>query len=346
MGGPNWRRKGGWSSLDDDGGISEYMYTANPCGPRPWLGITCNSTSTPPAASHVTRLELPQNNLEAPSLQPAAVLLKDLPHLTIFDVSNLGNDKSPEFVTRNANRIGGAMPEAICGVGSGSLEELNLAYINISGTLPRCLDGTEMPRLRVVNLNFNAIEGATPSAVCSLGALEELLLRGNRMTGRIPECLGSGCARLRKLDYTSLNADGGFPGPQSLEGTIPRSICELEHLEELQLQFTRGINGSIPNCLGSNQDSLRAVVLSGNKLTGEIPESLCAIGDSFELFYAYDNYVRLPHSIQFNSIRLCHNSRNLLPPSKYAHTCFFFCFIVSRFAIANSSRVRFPHALG
>ena len=140
LGGPDWLINSGWAGTFDDDGSS----ATNPCGPTPWHGLTCNTTGN---ASHVTEISLVHNNLAAASLQPAALALHDLPHLTHLDLSNNGSR-----VSVDANRIHGALPEEICGVGAGSLEVLSLMYNNISGTLPACLDGDAMPRLSVLNL--------------------------------------------------------------------------------------------------------------------------------------------------------------------------------------------------
>jgi hypothetical protein len=155
----------------------------------------------------------------------------------------------------------------------------------MTGSLPACIEGWK--DLADFNVVYNSIEGQTPDELCSLIHLEALGVRGNRLTGTVPACMGEMSA-LRVVDYSSYGQDGSFPGPQSLEGTLPASLCSLQNLTKLQFQNTQGITGHIPECLGAEQPLLETLALVGNQLQGPIPASLCSAG-SLAFLVLYDN---------------------------------------------------------
>jgi Leucine-rich repeat (LRR) protein len=246
LGGGGWTKSLGWDIVGSD-----------PCGRDPaWFGVTCETTSG--GVSHVTRLALPQNNARG-VLPPLA----GLPFLKALDLSNPSNDAGA------ANAVGGTL-DALCELGY--LQRVKLGYNNIIGGLPLCLSA--MLNVTTLDVRFNAISGTTPDAVCRMARLKVFVVRGNALHGTIPSCLG-GLSALMEVDYSSLNADGGYPGPQSLEGSIPEALCNLTALTFLALQHTQGLSGQIPGCLGRGQPLLSEVIIQGNALTGPISESLC-----------------------------------------------------------------------
>ena len=107
-----------------------------------------------------------------------------------------------------------------------------------------------------------------------MAALEDLYLRYVfGMQGTIPTCMGD-----------LANSWAG-----ALSGTLPRGLCKLRKLQKLQFQFTGGLSGTIPDCLGENQRWLSTISLEHNDLHGTIPESLCLIGDSLVALVLYEN---------------------------------------------------------
>ena len=256
LGGPNWTINFGWASDSD------------PCVTPGWFGVTCSVFGN---ASHVTALSLPRNNLRG-VLPPLA----DLEFLVGIDLSNQGAD------TSISNMVSGTLG-ALCGLGR--LKTVELAYNSIAGGLPPCLH--IMVAVTSLDLSFNAINGTTPDEVCDLVALEVLNLRGNQLRGTVPECLGD-LPALRTLDYTNVNADGSFPGPQSLEGTLPATLCRPMGLEFLAFQVTQGLSGHIPDCIGRGQPQLYAVDIQGNQFSGVVPESLCE-ASGLQHLYLYKN---------------------------------------------------------
>jgi len=226
LGGPEWNVNYGWGGTSTD-----------PCGTPGWFGVACGPSldGANATTSSVVGLALPANHLRG-TLPP----LSGLPHLATIDLSN------PTAVGLDAlsNIVSGTL-EALCGLGH--LETVSLGYNDFTGYLPACAENWR--KIEVLDVSYNYLEGATPLEVCSLGTLETLNLRGNGLTGSVPDCVGSMSA-LRVVDYTNVNRDGTFPGPQSLSGTLPLGFCGLKNLTNLVFQYTQGLVGTIPSCLG------------------------------------------------------------------------------------------------
>ena len=264
LGGPGWNFNYGWGGTSTD-----------PCGTPGWFGVACGPSLDDANAttSSVIGLALTANRLRG-TLPPLA----GLPHLTTIDLSN------PTAVGLDAvsNIVGGTL-EALCGLGH--LETVSLGYNNLTGPLLACAEN--WTKIKAVDLSYNYLEGTTPSQVCSLGTLETLNLRGNGLTGSVPDCVGSMSA-LRVMDLTSATRDGIAPGPQSLSGTLPMGFCGLKNLAKLEFQFTQGLVGTIPTCLGVGQLVMTHVVLQGNQFSGPVPASLCS-SDALVYLYLHRN---------------------------------------------------------
>ena len=157
--------------------------------------------------------------------------------------------------------------ETLCGLGN--LSTVVLTGNNITGSIPDCIQS--LANATVLELDHNSIQGTTPDNICRLHNLEELHLRGNRLQGTVPECIGEELTALRVLDYSNFNADVSI-GKQLLSGTLPASLCDLEHLETMQFQATQGLDGTLPDCLGAKQPQLKILAVETNQLYGSIPE--------------------------------------------------------------------------
>ena len=104
--------------------------------------------------------------------------------------------------------------------------------------------------------------------------VEEFLMSGNRLQGTVPICFGEDLTALRFLDLSNYNADSSI-GKQSLSGTLPTSLCSLEHLEVLVFQVTYGLSGTLHDCLGAKQPQLQVLALQKNNFHGALPHSIC-----------------------------------------------------------------------
>ena len=150
------------------------------------------------------------------------------------------------------------------------LEELNLSrnrgaregtgeLYSLCGEIPA--EVGNLSRLRVLDMEANALEGEIPAEVWELTELEHLNLRQTGMTGRIPPQIGN----LSELEY--LNLDNNY-----LEGEIPPEVWTLRELRTLDLGWNR-LTGEIPPDVG-NLYNLGGLYLAGNRLEGEVPIEL------------------------------------------------------------------------
>ncbi|XP_010519466.1 PREDICTED: probable LRR receptor-like serine/threonine-protein kinase At5g10290 isoform X2 [Tarenaya hassleriana] len=123
---------------------------------------------------------------------------------------------------------------------SNQLEDWNrtLSYMNFSGTLSPAIG--ILTHLKTLTLKGNDITGGIPNEFGNLSRLSSLELDDNRLTGPIPSILGN----LKNLQFLTLSGN-------SLNGSVPESLTKLPKLI----------------CL----------LLDSNNLTGQIPERLFGI---------------------------------------------------------------------
>ena len=82
----------------------------------------------------------------------------------------------------------------------------------------------------------------------------------------------------------------------NINGTIPSSIGDLEHLQVLELAFN-GLKGTIPSSIG-NLNQLEVLSFNGNFLIGEIPSSIGNLSKLQELHVSSNKLSGdLPNSI-------------------------------------------------
>lgn len=110
-------------------------------------------------------------------------------------------------------------------------------------------------------LDDNNLTGTLPSQLGELAELERLVLDGNSLTGRVPPDLGN----LGKLTMLNLRDN-------SLSGSIPAELGALASLDTLDL-FNNDLSGPIPAALG-NLASVQRLTVGWNELTGPIPAEL------------------------------------------------------------------------
>lgn len=205
------------------------------------------------------------------------------------------------------NQIVGRLPEDLAK--ADQLQHLVL-YVNVlSGSIPTNL--FSLPNLVELNLSFNQLSGTLPSQL-HMPKLESLILYENKLTGQLPEVWEVG--NLVNLDIAQNQFTGMFPGAigllenltvlvasrNNLTGSFPSSLGSLNRLTKLWLFDNElngplpdlsnaqgmvdcqmdGVNGPLPDSLGSRWRKLQYLLIVRGNVTGTIPESLC---DSLEL---------------------------------------------------------------
>jgi Leucine-rich repeat (LRR) protein len=150
---------------------------------------------------------------------------------------------------------------------------LNLSGHNLSGLVKsiKFLNLPYLERLNLVNCNI----GEIPSFVQKLGGLVELDLSINKIHGKVPKWIWL----LESLVYLNLSNNflDGFEAPPS--APFLSSLTSLDLTSNL-------IEGSIPTL----PISISFLSLAKNKLTGEIPVSLCSLSNLTILDACY-NYM-------------------------------------------------------
>ncbi|CAA2982498.1 receptor kinase HSL1 [Olea europaea subsp. europaea] len=178
------------------------------------------------------------------------------------------------------------------------LEELNITYAHLTGTLP---DLSPLKSLRLLDLSYNSFTGKFPLSVTNLTNLEVLNFNenGGFDLWQLPENI-SRLTKLKSMILSTCKLRGEIPpfignvaslidlelSGNRLTGKIPAELGLLNNLQQLELYYNQ-LDGEIPRELG-NLTQLRDLDISVNKLKGRIPESLCQL-PKIEAFQLYNN---------------------------------------------------------
>ncbi|GJY36970.1 leucine-rich repeat-containing protein [Tanacetum coccineum] len=154
-----------------------------------------------------------------------------------------------------------------------NLEELSLAFVNISSVLPTSLNISSS--LKLLNLAASRLQGKLPHYIFNLQSLETLDLSGNPFTGDIPS----------KIPVNLTHMDLSF---NNLNGTLPSWLFTSPSLEYLDLRYNM-FSGNVPFesfalpslkrlDLGLPQFQwygLGQLYLQSNLIEGPFPPSIC-----------------------------------------------------------------------
>ncbi|XP_038977847.1 receptor-like protein EIX2 [Phoenix dactylifera] len=220
----------------------------------------------------------------------------------------------------SSNNLSGSIPPSICSLQG--FESLHLSNNNLSGELPLSLKSCVS--LGTLDLGHNGFIGTIPTWIGeSLLFLSILRLRSNKLVGNIPPNL-SRLSVLQILDLANNNLSGTIPSSfenfttmKVLQGTYGDISDYLYYNENLQVtmkgrdnEFSRflflviamdlsgnNLSGKIPEEL-ANLLGLVSLNLSGNHLTGEITEKIGALRQLQSLDLSRNNlYGGIPSSM-------------------------------------------------
>ncbi|KAL9346472.1 hypothetical protein Peur_061325 [Populus x canadensis] len=304
---------------------------------------------------HITSLYL--KTLSLPGELPAE--MANLAYLEILDLTrNYISGNIPEewasmkhltYLSLTSNRLSGNIPQYL---GSfRSLTYLSLEANQFSGTIPSQLGN--LVNLTDLILSSNQLEGTLPETLANLN-LTNFRASDNNLSGRIPDFIGN-WSNLDRLELYASGLEGPIPpailslekltdlritdmsGPEfnltnippivkklvlrniNLTGVIPRDVWTSGSLTTLDLTFNK-LDGKIPR----NAKTHKFMFLSGNNLTGSVPDSFLKKGKNIDV--SYNNFSWLPScqdALDINTYRSSFIKNNLsgLLPCSSIHEC-------------------------
>ncbi|GFY84215.1 hypothetical protein Acr_03g0009890 [Actinidia rufa] len=167
-------------------------------------------------------------------------------------IPNLALTREAIIVDISANRLEGPLPQISSGVSCLVLSN-NLLTGSLSNFL--CYKMVEPKRLEFLHLKGNLLSGEIPDCWMSWQSLKVVNLRNNNLTGNVPSSLGS----LRSLQSLHLRNN-------CLSGEIPVSLQNSTGLISVDLGENKFV-GSIPIWMGESLPNLKILNLRSNSFS-------------------------------------------------------------------------------
>ncbi|MEW5763389.1 MAG: hypothetical protein ACOYXN_05935 [Acidobacteriota bacterium] len=275
-----------------------------------WFGVTVETVD---GADHVTRIELPENNLTG----DLPLHFDDLPELRVLDLhSNYLLNPGPipdcglcsDLQILNLDdtyRSETSFPSWIPSLSS--LQVLSLYFNDLSGTLPSTLwDMTSLTKLDLGVQNqyddTHGFSGVIPADVTDLVNLSYLDLSYNQFTGMLPDL----------SSMTNLNTL--FLGVNPVDSqSFPNWVTSMTHLTQLGLEQL-GLKGSIPASIG-NLTNLTLLSLENNPFNpAPAPLELTFLTHLEQLDLRSCNLTSLPDLSPLTAMKRLYLGSNPLPP--------------------------------
>ncbi|XP_056175532.1 probable LRR receptor-like serine/threonine-protein kinase RFK1 isoform X2 [Syzygium oleosum] len=216
------------------------------------------------------------------------------------------------------------------------LTSISLLVNRLSGEIPKTL--ANITSLTYLMLSSNQLTGNLPTTFAGLINLTDFRISDNNFSGRIPEFIQN-WKQLNRLEMIASGLEGPIPtgvsllndmvslrisdiiGPRllfpnlsnmtglvtlvlrncNISGEIPSYIWNFKELEVVDLSFNKLV-GEIPATITAK--SARFIFLTGNILSGQVPDSILKDGTSVDL--SYNNF-----SWQSSEQRACQGNLDL-----------------------------------
>ncbi|KAL5577004.1 hypothetical protein UlMin_018703 [Ulmus minor] len=203
----------------------------------------------------------------------------------------LGNITTLTYLSLEANQFSGVVPPELGRLTN--LETMMLSSNQLSGMLPMTF--AELRNLTDFRINDNNFNGSIPDFIQNWKQLTRLEMHASGLEGPIPSNISllANLAELRISDI--LGPEQKFPELKNMtnlvrlvlrncniSGEIPSYIWTMKNMEVLDVSFNKLV-GKIPDTSALRQ--IRFVFLTGNLLSGSIPDSILKDGISLDLSY-------------------------------------------------------------
>ncbi|XP_037493924.1 probable LRR receptor-like serine/threonine-protein kinase RFK1 isoform X4 [Jatropha curcas] len=203
----------------------------------------------------------------------------------------LGNITTLKYLSLEANQFSGVIPSELGKLTN--LQTLMLSSNKFIGNLPVSFARlTNVTDLRINDNNFN---GTIPNFVQNWKKLTRLEMHASGLEGPIPSDI-SLLNNLVELRISDLQGPSqGFPNLSNMtditrlvlrncniSGKLPAYIWKMKNLEMLDMSFNKLV-GRLPDTIPA--EKLRFVFLTGNLLSGDVPDSIMKEGSNIDLSY-------------------------------------------------------------
>ncbi len=252
----------------DSGWINTWDVSVNNLNEGAWYGLSIEN-------GHIVGIDLYRNRIRG-AIPASFSNLKFLKTLNLS--SNSSSYYAHDFSTTALENLSGLE----------SLETLNLAYCNISGSLPASWN--QLTNLKSLTLNNNTLSGAIFSEIGDLTALETINFANNSLTA-IPTTIGG----LTNLTTLNLSYNALTVLPQELEDLT--SLTTL-YVNSNQIADTEAfLNSSVYLALYSQTITLDEFVYSGDDVVLTNLPDITRYNRSTNDFSALNNfYLRIDNS--------------------------------------------------
>ncbi|KAM1796575.1 hypothetical protein ACFX11_036800 [Malus domestica] len=203
----------------------------------------------------------------------------------------LGNITTLTSLVLEANQFSGVVPHEL-----GSLINLGTMMLSsnrLIGNLPMTFSG--LRNLTDFRINDNNFSGTIPDFIQNWKQLERLEMHASGLQGPIPSNI-SLLINLTELRISDINGtEQGFPVLKNttglvrlvlrncnISGEIPPYVWTMQNLEMLDVSFNKLV-GEIPSTL--NLERLRFLFVTGNSMSGSVPDSVFKDGSNIDLSY-------------------------------------------------------------
>jgi Leucine-rich repeat (LRR) protein len=216
---------------------------------------------------------------------------------------SMGKWNRVQVAALDGNLLSGSLPELFSNWTF--LQQLTVYSNCFTGTLPSAISSLEY--LTILLLQQNSFEGSPGPAFNRTKqlSLQTIDLSTNHFTGTLPEDLFG----YRLTSFSAFQT--------CFTGSIPTAICDSSALETLSLdgltsycsipvwpgipgspKYARRVQGTIPNCMWTDLVNITTLQISGNGLTGTIPDQ-DSYGNLTSLDLSYNSMTgRIPFTLQ------------------------------------------------